>query len=104
MYLTFDFIVHVCVFFVKIPELQADIKIPDYCCLSTERKEEGLTASGDEEGSSDQPNVKINAWFGPAGTVSPLHFDPDHNLLAQVTMICRIIIIIMYVCMYYSYA
>ena len=67
----------------KIPQLREDIVVPDYCCLTT------LT---DEDG-SDNPDVKINAWFGPAGTISPLHYDPEHNLLSQVQLVthnCRL--------------
>uniref|UniRef100_A0A803NC66 JmjC domain-containing protein n=1 Tax=Chenopodium quinoa TaxID=63459 RepID=A0A803NC66_CHEQI len=51
---------------VEIKELRKDILVPDYCY-----------AGGGELRS-------INAWFGPAGTVTPLHHDPHHNLLAQV--------------------
>lgn len=49
--------------FEQIPALAADIRTPHYCDLGE------VTA--------------VNAWLGPAGTVTPLHTDPAHNLLAQ---------------------
>jgi len=55
----------------QINELRKDIFIPDYCF-----------AGGGELRS-------LNAWFGPAGTVTPLHHDPHHNILAQVTQLYR---------------
>ena len=62
--------------FEQIPELKNDIIIPDYCYLSkssTESEVENL----------QEPLVQ--AWFGPQGTISPLHHDPYDNLFAQIT-------------------
>lgn len=54
----------------QIPELKNDFSVPDYCTFS------------DDENNDSAPDV--NAWLGPEGTVSPLHFDPKNNLLCQV--------------------
>ncbi|CAG2101451.1 unnamed protein product, partial [Medioppia subpectinata] len=66
--------------FDQIEELMADISVPDYCCLTTSCDNNDNT---DAEDQSPPPDVDINAWFGPSGTVSPLHYDPKDNLLAQ---------------------
>lgn len=56
--------------FDQIPKLRRDISLPDYCALSV----------ADEE----RTEPRLNAWFGPGDTVSPLHHDRYHNLLCQV--------------------
>jgi hypothetical protein len=66
--------------FAQIPSLRADISIPDYCYCDP---------SPSPHLTHIKPTPKLeepllNAWFGPAGTVSPLHTDPYHNILAQV--------------------
>lgn len=51
--------------------LGRDILIPDYCALRR------------SEDDDEDEDIAVNAWFGPKGTVSPLHFDPKDNLLCQ---------------------
>ncbi|KAG4070698.1 hypothetical protein HA402_013618 [Bradysia odoriphaga] len=53
--------------FEQIPALRKDILIPEYCCVGTSNE-----------------SVDIKAWLGPKGTISPMHYDPKHNLLCQV--------------------
>ncbi|KAF9116159.1 hypothetical protein BGX27_004499 [Mortierella sp. AM989] len=60
--------------FDQIPRLRRDIDIPDYC----------LIEPNERQGYHPPDDVLLNAWFGPRGTVSPMHTDPYHNLLAQV--------------------
>ncbi|KAF9700474.1 hypothetical protein EKO04_001617 [Ascochyta lentis] len=65
--------------FAQIPSLRADISVPDFCYC--------------DPAPNPLPHIKktpkledalLNAWFGPRGTISPLHTDPYHNVLAQV--------------------
>ena len=92
--------------FEQIPVLQQDIVVPDYCyCYAGQDEEEGGGPEQDEAEEEEKeeeeaassarkrPKVEsyqrpeepiVNAWFGPEGTVSPLHHDPHDNFLAQV--------------------
>lgn len=62
--------------FDQVPELRHDFLVPDLCALLPPDEEGGEDGGGE--------GVIINAWFGPIGTVTPLHHDPYHNILAQV--------------------
>ncbi|TPX66859.1 hypothetical protein SpCBS45565_g04243 [Spizellomyces sp. 'palustris'] len=57
--------------FAHVPQLRGDILVPDYCFV-------------DDNDSDDGRDVLLHAWFGPKGTISPLHHDPYHNLFAQI--------------------
>lgn len=73
--------------FEQIPQLRKDIFVPDYCCMLTPDDEnipENGNFSNNHSGNSDPGAVLEQAWLGPVGTISPLHHDPYHNILAQV--------------------
>ncbi|CAG8565805.1 10689_t:CDS:2 [Ambispora leptoticha] len=75
--------------FDQIPRLKEDIIIPDYCFVDTEPLETDNSSNNLSQSNSNvqykpPSDVIINAWFGPKGTISPMHTDPYHNLLAQV--------------------
>lgn len=65
--------------FTQLPALRKDIFIPDYCYTAP--------PSHPTNPEMDQPELDeplLNAWFGPPGTITPLHTDPYHNLLVQI--------------------
>ncbi|POR31186.1 Mitochondrial division protein 1 [Tolypocladium paradoxum] len=65
--------------FRQVPSLRNDIAVPDFCWSSVPHHPCGPAG--------DQPPVdapRLNAWFGPARTITPLHTDGYHNLLCQV--------------------
>jgi hypothetical protein len=63
--------------FDQIPSLRHDICVPDYCLLRDESRI-------DTTPTSPPRDPMVNAWFGPSGTLSPLHTDPYNNLFCQV--------------------
>ncbi|KAK4655568.1 hypothetical protein QC762_303450 [Podospora pseudocomata] len=61
--------------FAQLPQLRSDITIPDLCYTSPANR---------PDGTPELEEPMLNAWFGPPGTITPLHTDPYHNLLVQV--------------------
>ncbi|KAJ0168361.1 Lysine-specific demethylase 8 [Colletotrichum tanaceti] len=64
--------------FAQLPHLQNDILTPDHCFTSP--PPHPLDRSADK---SELALPLVNAWLGPAGTITPLHTDGYHNLLCQ---------------------
>lgn len=65
--------------FLQLPQLRNDVLVPDHCYTAAPPHPTDST--------QDQPELDaplLNAWLGPPGTITPLHTDPYHNMLAQV--------------------
>lgn len=65
--------------FQQVPSLRNDICVPDLCWAE-------VPGHPTNEAKNKEPVdvPQLNAWFGPAGTITPLHTDAYHNLLCQV--------------------
>jgi hypothetical protein len=70
--------------FAQIPPLRNDITVPDYCYTSPPPPHYSSPLAAKHTQTLPLEEPLLNAWFGPAGTISPLHTDPYHNILAQV--------------------
>ncbi|KIN08636.1 hypothetical protein OIDMADRAFT_153164 [Oidiodendron maius Zn] len=70
--------------FSQIPSLRQDIAIPDFCYTPAPGPHPDSPFFEEHSKLPKLTEVLQNAWFGPAGTTTPLHTDPYHNFLAQV--------------------
>jgi hypothetical protein len=70
--------------FRHIPSLRKDIATPDFCWIDPTPPHRSSPLVDKHSALPTLEEPIINAWFGPAGTISPLHCDPYHNILAQV--------------------
>lgn len=64
----------------QLPVLRADVTIPDLCYTVPPPH----PTHPDEFSRPELDEPDLNVWFGPPGTITPLHTDPYHNLLVQV--------------------
>lgn len=68
--------------FHQIPQLQQDIRTPDYCYTAPSEATPASRLGLPAVPPVDEPQKNI--WLGPKGTKTPLHTDPYHNIFCQV--------------------
>ncbi|KAI6382457.1 hypothetical protein MCOR25_000749 [Pyricularia grisea] len=69
--------------FTQLPSLRDDIRIPDYCYTAPPPPPASMFPTSEQRPPELEDPI-LNAWFGPPGTITPLHTDPYHNMLSQV--------------------
>ncbi|TLD26893.1 hypothetical protein PspLS_04779 [Pyricularia sp. CBS 133598] len=69
--------------FAQLPSLRDDIRIPDYCYTVPPPPPASMFPTPEQRPPELEDPI-LNAWFGPPGTITPLHTDPYHNMLCQV--------------------
>ncbi|EHA54710.1 JmjC domain-containing protein 5 [Pyricularia oryzae 70-15] len=69
--------------FAQLPSLRDDIRIPDYCYTAPPPPPASMFPMSEQRPPELEDPI-LNAWFGPPGTITPLHTDPYHNMLSQV--------------------
>ncbi|KAG6040898.1 hypothetical protein E4U41_006746 [Claviceps citrina] len=72
--------------FQQIPSLRNDVSIPDFCWSTVPPRPAAARGASETRTRAPPPldEPLLNAWFGPARTITPLHTDGYHNLLVQV--------------------
>jgi lysine-specific demethylase 8 len=83
--------------FDQVPRLRGDVNVPapvlEACAAEAAEAAAAAAASGaDADTDAPASPPTLLAWLGPAGTLTPLHFDAARNVFCQVVGVKRVLL------------